>query len=143
MFLPTALGPFTIRRRAIDDSVNAETPGPGVTITGGPRVPRVDLARLGHPHSPSINDANPSRSGVKFRTVEEGFATGVRFYKGAGNTGAHVGHLWSATARSWPRSRSPARRPAAGSRRVPDAGAVSANTTYVVSYFAAQGALRR
>ena len=35
--------------------------------------------------------------GLKFRTVEEGFATGVRFYKGPGNTGTHVGHLWSAT----------------------------------------------
>ena len=34
--------------------------------------------------------------GVKFRTSQAGFVTGVRFYKGTGNTGTHTGSLWSA-----------------------------------------------
>ena len=34
--------------------------------------------------------------GVKFQVSTAGKATGVRFYKGATNTGTHVGNLWSA-----------------------------------------------
>jgi acyl-CoA thioesterase len=34
--------------------------------------------------------------GVKFLSDVAGFITGIRFYKGATNTGTHVGHLWSA-----------------------------------------------
>ena len=34
---------------------------------------------------------------MKFRSDVDGLVTGVRFYKGAENTGAHVGTLWSAT----------------------------------------------
>ena len=26
-----------------------------------------------------------------------GYITGIRFYKGSGNTGTHVGHLWTST----------------------------------------------
>ena len=33
--------------------------------------------------------------GVKFRADQPGFVTGIRFYKGAGNTGTHVGNLWT------------------------------------------------
>jgi hypothetical protein len=98
VFLPTALGPLTIRSRAIDDSVNTETPTPGVTITGAQRgFPASIWHSSQTPANPSINDANPIEIGVKFRSVEEGFVSGVRFYKGAGNTGTHVGHLWSST----------------------------------------------
>jgi probable HAF family extracellular repeat protein len=35
--------------------------------------------------------------GVRFRTEVPGFVTGVRFYKGPGNTGEHTGTLWSST----------------------------------------------
>ena len=34
---------------------------------------------------------------MKFRADVAGTVTGVRFYKGTGNTGTHVGHLWSST----------------------------------------------
>ena len=42
-------------------------------------------------------DAQPAELGVKFRADVSGSITGVRFYKGASNTGTHVGHLWSNT----------------------------------------------
>ena len=32
---------------------------------------------------------------MKFRSSTNGFITGLRFYKGAQNTGTHIGHLWS------------------------------------------------
>ena len=35
--------------------------------------------------------------GVRFSPKVAGYATGMRFYKGAGNTGPHVGTLWSST----------------------------------------------
>ncbi len=34
--------------------------------------------------------------GVRFSPTVDGTVTGVRFYKGPGNTGTHVGTLWSA-----------------------------------------------
>jgi hypothetical protein len=78
--------------------------------------------------------------GVKFRSDVAGFITGLRFYKSAGNTGTHVGHLWSSsgtllgtltftgeTASGWQQANfaSPV--------------AIAANTTYVASYFAPNG----
>jgi hypothetical protein len=141
VFIPTALGPLTIRSRAIDDSVNIETPGPGITITGAERgYP----ASIWHPSItptvPSSGDANPIEVGLKFRAVDDGFVTGVRFYKGAGNTGTHIGHLWDAfgtklaevtfaaeTASGWQQA------------MFPTPVAISKNTTYVISYFAPAG----
>ena len=32
---------------------------------------------------------------MKFRADQDGFVTGIRFYKGTGNTGTHTGSLWS------------------------------------------------
>jgi methionine-rich copper-binding protein CopC len=92
------------------------------------------------PAIPSVNDSNAIELGVKFRLDVDGSITGIRFYKGPGNTGTHVGHLWdsagnllgsvtfsSETAGGWQQ--------AAFSTPV----AVSANTTYVVSYYAPSG----
>jgi hypothetical protein len=79
--------------------------------------------------------------GLKFRTDIDGVITGVRFYKGGGaNNGTHVGHLWTVsgtllgsatftteTASGWQQ--------ALFDNPIP----VTANTTYVVSYFAPKG----
>ena len=44
-------------------------------------------------------DTDPSavELGVRFRSEHSGYVTGVRFYKGVGNTGVHVGNLWTNT----------------------------------------------
>lgn len=44
----------------------------------------------------SSNDGNAVELGVRFSADVGGLITGVRFYKGAQNTGTHVGKLWSA-----------------------------------------------
>ena len=49
------------------------------------------------PNVASSGDPAPQELGVKFRSDIAGYITGVRFYKGAGNTGTHVGHLWTAS----------------------------------------------
>jgi hypothetical protein len=88
----------------------------------------------------TADDPNPLEVGVKFQASRNGTITGIRFYKGSQNTGTHTGSLWSATgtrlatttfatesASGWQQSNftSPV--------------AVTANTTYVASYFAPRG----
>jgi hypothetical protein len=41
------------------------------------------------------DDGGAYERGLVFRSYLPGHVTGVRFYKGAANTGTHVGHLWS------------------------------------------------
>jgi len=49
------------------------------------------------PTNPSANDPGPVELGVKFKVDVAGSITGMRFYKGAGNTGTHTGNLWNAS----------------------------------------------
>ncbi|HVG97803.1 MAG TPA: DUF4082 domain-containing protein, partial [Chloroflexota bacterium] len=88
------------------------------------------------------NQGTPIELGLKFRADVAGYVTGVRFYKGPADTGTHTGSLWTsggqllATATFGAES-------ATGWQQVSfDAPvAVSANTTYVVSYFSPTGNL--
>lgn len=41
------------------------------------------------------NDGQGIALGVKFRAAQDGFVTGVRYYKPAGTTGIHIGQLWN------------------------------------------------
>jgi hypothetical protein len=81
------------------------------------------------------NDASPVELGVRFRSEVSGFIRGVRFYKHASNTGAHIGNLW----------RNDGTLLATGTFNFESASgwqqltfstpvAVDANTTYVASY---------
>jgi hypothetical protein len=92
------------------------------------------------PTNPSQNDANAVELGVNYRASTAGTVTGVRFYKGATNTGTHVGSLWSGsgvrlasatftgeTASGWQ------------SVTFPTPVAVTAGTTYTASYHAPVG----
>jgi hypothetical protein len=78
--------------------------------------------------------------GVKFRADVSGFITGLRFYKGPNNTGTHLGHLWTATG-SLLATATFTGETASGWQQVSLASpvAVSANTTYVASYYAPNG----
>ena len=73
------------------------------------------------PATPATNDTSAVEVGVKFRTSQAGYITGLRFYKGTGNTGTHTGSLWTATGTGSPASPSPAKRDrlAAGDLRAP------------------------
>ncbi len=91
------------------------------------------------PANPNVAD-NAVEVGTKFQTTVAGSVTAIRFYKGANNTGTHIGHLWTAggtqlaevtfsgeTSSGW--------QEAALSSPV----SLDANTTYVVSYHAPNG----
>jgi Domain of unknown function (DUF4082)/Abnormal spindle-like microcephaly-assoc'd, ASPM-SPD-2-Hydin len=86
------------------------------------------------------NDPNPVEIGVKFRADTNGSVTGLRFYKTQKNVGTHVGHIWSRsgvllgsatftgeTKSGWQQVNFLTPIP------------VSANTTYIASYFAPSG----
>ena len=45
------------------------------------------------PANAAVTDGQPIEVGVKFRSDVDGFVTALRFYKGAANTGEHVGHI--------------------------------------------------
>ncbi len=92
------------------------------------------------PATSSANDSSGVELGVSFTPSSAGSATGVRFYKGSGNGGTHTGTLWAAggtrlasvtftgeTSSGWQQ--------ASFSSPV----ALTAGTTYVVSYYAPQG----
>ncbi|MPZ93375.1 MAG: DUF4082 domain-containing protein [Propionibacteriales bacterium] len=138
-FTAPSAGEVTIKSRAVDDSGRIETPSAGVTITVGdgpvtcPCTIWPDSATPGATDS----DASPVELGVKFRAAQDGFITGIRFYKSTQNTGTHVGSLWTGsgtklstvtftgeTASGWQQATLPSPVP------------VTAGTTYVASYHA-------
>jgi len=73
---------------------------------------------------------------VKFTSSSSGFITGIRFYKGANNTGPHVGNLWSSSG-ALLASATFTGETASGWQQVNFSSpvAITANTVYVASYF--------
>jgi Domain of unknown function (DUF4082) len=80
-------------------------------------------------------DSSAVELGLKFRAEINGYITGVRFYKGATNTGTHVGNLWS-SAGALLATATFTSETASGWQEVNFAPPVqiTADTTYVVSY---------
>jgi methionine-rich copper-binding protein CopC len=78
--------------------------------------------------------------GVKFQASQNGTVTGIRFYKGAGNTGTHKGSIWSRTGTRLGTATFSAES-ASGWQQATFATpiTVTAGTTYVASYFAPAG----
>ncbi|BCT75478.1 hypothetical protein SCMU_13200 [Sinomonas cyclohexanicum] len=92
------------------------------------------------PATVTVNDSNAVELGMQFTSDAAGSVTALRFYKGAQNTGTHVGHLWTSsgtllasvtfsgeTASGWQTA------------TLSSPVAISANITYVVSYYAPNG----
>lgn len=92
------------------------------------------------PTSPSDSDTASVELGVKFTSSQNGSITGIRFYKGAGNTGTHVGKLWSSTG-TLLASATFTGETASGWQQVNFATpvAITAGTTCVASYLAPSG----
>ena len=141
---PTTAGTSTFTAQVTDSSSPQQTANAVLSIvissSGGTSCP-CSIWSLAT--QPGIPDSGPDSSveiGVKFRTDVPGYITGIRFYKGVGNTGTHVGNLWNSsgtrlatvtfsgeTSSGWQQANfsSPV--------------AVNANTTYEVSYHAPAG----
>jgi hypothetical protein len=92
------------------------------------------------PAVPSDSDIQAIEVGVKFRSDIDGYITGLRFYKGPANTSTHVGHLWTASG-TLLASVNFTNESASGWQQVslPAPAAITANTTYVASYYTTGG----
>ena len=93
-WVPSAAGTFTIKTRAVDDSLNLEAPGTGrtVTVTGN----NIFSASTSPPTVAEM-DGNSIELGVKFQSSVAGTVSGVRFFRNDLNIGTHTGTLWSST----------------------------------------------
>ncbi|MCK1631834.1 DUF4082 domain-containing protein [Bradyrhizobium sp. 162] len=94
-FTAGASGQYKIESRAVDDSVNLETPAAGVGYTV---TPSTNLSMFSPTDTPAVittNDPGAAELGVKFVAAVSGDITGIRFYKGPQNTGTHLGDLWT------------------------------------------------
>jgi hypothetical protein len=93
------------------------------------------------PAVPSSGEADPIEVGTAFTPSVAGTATSIRFYKGAGNGGTHVGHLFSASGGAPLATVTFANETASGwqTAEFPTPVALVAGQKYVVSYVAPQG----
>ncbi|HEY1624410.1 MAG TPA: DUF4082 domain-containing protein [Streptosporangiaceae bacterium] len=88
----------------------------------------------------SSSDTGAVNLGVAFTADTGGWITGIKFYKGAANTGTHVGSLWSSTGTllgqvTFTNETASGWQTATFSSPIQ----VTANTTYVASYYAPNG----
>ncbi|HYH77529.1 MAG TPA: N,N-dimethylformamidase beta subunit family domain-containing protein, partial [Arthrobacter sp.] len=127
-----------LRSRAVDDSGNLESGSTGVpvSITCPCSLSGLNVA----PVAPDSGDTGGIEVGAKFYSDVAGTVSSVRFFKSAKNTGTHIGSVWSAagqrlasatftseTATGWQTA------------TLSPPLAITANTHYVVSYFAPAG----
>ncbi|AWB91440.1 DUF4082 domain-containing protein [Aeromicrobium chenweiae] len=92
------------------------------------------------PQVPSVNDGSAVEVGTAFRPAKDGTITSIRFYKGPGNAGTHVGRLWSETGQQLASVTFTNETPTGWqTARLPQPVSVTAGTSYVVSYLAPQG----
>jgi hypothetical protein len=103
-------------------------------------TPRDTLFDFTRPPRADAGDRNAVELGVKLRVDRPGAITGIRFYKGAANTGTHVGSLWTASGVRLARitftgESADGWQTATFAAPVP----VTPGRTYVASYFAPRG----
>ncbi len=139
---PRTLGSFSLASRATDDSGNIQTQS---TATDVVTVSPPDCPCSGYPPSTTpaqvdSGDGDPIEVGVRFRADFDGYITGLRFYKASTNTGTHIGNLWSNTG-TLLATATFTNETASGWQQVTFNSPVpiTANTTYVASYFTPTG----
>ena len=136
---PGTVGAATIRARAVDDSGNLQTPGDQVSVNVVPRTCPCSIWDAST-SAPAADDPSAVEVGVKFRSDQPGYITGLRFYKTAANTGTHVGHLWTAGGTQLAEATFTGES-ASGWQQVnfDNPVAIDADTTYIASYHAPNG----
>jgi hypothetical protein len=147
-WIPTNLGQAIIKVRGFDDSGNIEIPttvGSNVltvnVVTPPPPICPCNVFQASTTPSNTLqNDGQPIQVGMKFRSSIDGFISGARFYKQAGNTGTHTAQLYSNTGAllaqaTFINESASAWQEVAFSTPI----AITANTIYIISYHSASG----
>jgi WD40 repeat protein len=133
---PTAAGTSSFTARVTDTATPAATTTKllSITVSATP----TNLTIWPSTAVPGLADSGPDSAvelGVKFKSDTSGTIAGIRFYKGSGNTGTHVGNLWSSTGTKLATATFSGET-ASGWQQVlfPSPVAITANTIYVASY---------
>jgi len=92
------------------------------------------------PAVPLANDGTGIELGMRFRSTQDGFINGIRYYKGSGTSGTHIGSLWTNTGTRLAQATF-VNETASGWQQVLFSSpvAITANVTYVASYFSPSG----
>ena len=77
--------------RAVDDSLNLETPAAGTSYKSSPSSALNLFGSSARRPWQTSTDPNGVEVGFKFTSITNGQITGIRFYKGPLNTGTHIG----------------------------------------------------
>ncbi|WP_328414043.1 DUF4082 domain-containing protein [Micromonospora sp. NBC_00389] len=136
-FYSNGVGTQVVQARAIDDSNNVQQIPASVTLKlTGPST--LFGARV--PAEPAVGDTAGVELGVKVVARSDGTITGIRFYKGASNTGTHNGSLWTSTGTRLATGTF-SNETATGWQTLVFSSPVQvrANTTYIASYYAPNG----
>lgn len=96
-WVPLAGGTYNIKTRAVDDSVNLELPGAGVTISVAAAPTVSFFSPSSTPAIISDTDTSHVNLGTRFSSTQSGTIIGLKYYKGLADGGVHVGSLWSST----------------------------------------------
>ncbi|WP_245757539.1 DUF4082 domain-containing protein [Amycolatopsis xylanica] len=139
-FVPATAGTPVMKARAVDDSANLSAAVSAQITVNARTCPCSIWTDQTVPGTTSTADNGPVEVGVKFRASSDGYVRGIKFYKGANNTGTHTGSLWTAggqllgtgtfvgeTTNGWQ------------TLALPTSVAVTAGTTYIASYYAPTG----
>ncbi len=139
-FAAPAPGSYTIESRAVDDSLNIETPVAGLSYVVQPSSNSSLFSGQDAPSTVDANDGHALELGVKFTTTATGTITGIRFYKGPQDIGTHVVNLWSA-AGALLATASSTSETSSGWQQVNFSTPVqiAAGTNYIASYFSSSG----
>ena len=129
-------GSTAIEVRATDDSANTSA---AASVTTNVSCP-CSLFGNAVPTTPDSGDGSAVELGVRFTADTDGYVSGVRFFKATTNTGTHTGSLWTSagqllatgtftgeTASGWQ------------TLQFSSPVAVTADATYVASYFTPNG----
>ena len=137
---PGVRGSTSILSRASDDSGNV---GPISSAVVARVCPCSIWDNTATPQFTDSGDQNPApvEVGVKFRALQNGFITALRFYKSPSDTGANVLNLWRASGGNPIASATFANSTASGWQevRLREPVAVDANVTYIASYHSTTG----
>ena len=141
---PTVVGTFNFTVQVADAGTPLQSTSQplsiAVTSTSGGGCPCTIWPTTAVPGIPDSGPDSAVELGVKFRADTAGYITGVRFYKGVGNTGSHVGNLWNSAGTllasvTFSGESSSGWQQANFSSPV----AIAANTVYVASYHTSVG----
>ncbi len=89
----SGVGASSIRVRANDDSANLSAPATLPVTVSCP----CSLFGSTTPGTAAAADTSAVELGVSFVPAADGFVSAIRFYKGSGNTGSHIGTLWTSS----------------------------------------------